>query len=194
MKATRKISLLAGFSLLAGGLWAQNFCISTPGTSLVINAPTGGELKYLYYGNKLSETDLQQIEAVSNCNHTAYPVYGMNCPGEVALAVTHADGNLSTQMEVASVSTETEKQATLTTVRLKDKVYPFYIDVCYKAYQDVDMIETWTEISHQEKKAVRLTQFASAYLPVQRGNVWLSHLSGSWANEASLLRNRLNQV
>lgn len=191
MKATRKISLLAGFSLLAGGLWAQNFCISTPGTSLVINAPTGGELKYLYYGNKLSETDLQQIEAVSNCNHTAYPVYGMNCPGEVALAVTHADGNLSTQMEVASVSTETEKQATLTTVRLKDKVYPFYIDVCYKAYQDVDMIETWTEISHQEKKAVRLTQFASAYLPVQRGNVWLSHLSGSWANEGQLTQEPL---
>lgn len=191
MKATRKISLLAGFSLLAGGLWAQNFCISTPGTSLVINAPTGGELKYLYYGNKLSETDLQQIEAVSNCNHTAYPVYGMNCPGEVALAVTHADGNLSTQMEVASVSTETEKQATLTTVRLKDKVYPFYIDVCYKAYQDVDMIETWTEISHQEKKAVRLTQFASAYLPVRRGNVWLSHLSGSWANEGQLTQEPL---
>lgn len=191
MKATRKISLLAGFSLLAGGLWAQNFCISTPGTSLVINAPTGGELKYLYYGNKLSETDLQQIEAVSNCNHTAYPVYGMNCPGEVALAVTHADGNLSTQMEVASVSTETEKQATLTTVRLKDKVYPFYIDVCYKAYQDVDMIETWTEISHQEKKAVRLTHFASAYLPVRRGNVWLSHLSGSWANEGQLTQEPL---
>lgn len=191
MKATRKISLLAGFSLLAGGLWAQNFCISTPGTSLVINAPTGGELKYLYYGNKLSETDLQQIEAVSNCNHTAYPVYGMNCPGEVALAVTHADGNLSTQMEVASVSTETEKQATLTTVRLKDKVYPFYIDVCYKAYQDVDMIETWTEISHQEKKAVRLTQFASVYLPVRRGNVWLSHLSGSWANEGQLTQEPL---
>lgn len=114
----------------------------------------------------------------------------MNCPGEVALAVTHADGNLSTQMEVASVSTETEKQATLTTVRLKDKVYPFYIDVCYKAYQDVDMIETWTEISHQEKKAVRLTQFASAYL-LCRGNVWLSHLSGSWANEGQLTQEPL---
>ena len=96
-------------------------------------------------------------------------------------------------MEVASVSTETEKQATLTTVRLKDKVYPFYIDVCYKAYQDVDMIETWTEISHQEKKAVRLTQFASATSCAERKRM-LSHLSGSWANEASLLRNRLNRV
>lgn len=191
MKVKNKIYLLAGFSLLAGNMWAQNICISTPNTSLVLNAPTGGELKYLYYGNKLNETDLQNINGVKNCDHTAYPTYGMNCPGETALAVRHGDGNMSTQMEVVSVSTDKENQATLTTVRLKDKVYPFYIDVRYKAYEDVDMIETWTEISHTEKKPVYLTQFASAYLPIRRGNVWLSHLSGSWANEGQLTQEPL---
>ena len=191
MKVKNKIYLLAGFSLLAGNMWAQNICISTPNTSLVLNAPTGGELKYLYYGNKLNETDLQNINGVKNCDHTAYPTYGMNCPGETALAVRHGDGNMSTQMEVVSVSTDKENQATLTTVRLKDKVYPFYIDVRYKAYEDVDMIETWTEISHTEKKPVYLTQFASAYLPIRRGNVWFSHLSGSWANEGQLTQEPL---
>ena len=170
---------------------AQHICISTPNTSLVLNAPNGGELKYLYYGSKLSETDLQHINEASNCNHTAYPVYGMNCPGEAALSVKHADGNMSTQMEVVSVSTNQEKQSTLTTVHLKDKVYPFYVDVYYKAYQDVDMIETWTEISHTEKKPVYLSQFSSAYLPIRRGNVWLSHLSGSWANEGQLTQEPL---
>lgn len=34
---------------------------------------------------------------------------------------------------------------------MKDKVYPFFANICYKAYQDVDIIEVWTEISHQEK-------------------------------------------
>lgn len=160
---------------MAGNAMAQHICISTPNTSLVLNAPNGGELKYLYYGSKLSETDLQHINEASNCNHTAYPVYGMNCPGEAALSVKHADGNMSTQMEVVSVSTNQENQSTLTTIHLKDKVYPFYVDVHYKAYQDVDMIETWTEISHTEKKPVYLSQFSSAYLPIRRGNVWLSH-------------------
>ena len=187
MKVKNKICLLAGFSLLAGSMWAQNICISTPNTSLVLNAPTGGELKYLYYGNKLSETDLQNIDGAKNCDHTAYPVYGMNCPSETALSVRHADGNMSAQMEIVSVDTDKDAQSTLTTVRLKDKVYPFYIDVCYKAYTNVDMIETWTEISHSEKKPVYLTQFASAYLPVRRGNVWISHLAGSWANEGQLI-------
>lgn len=191
MKVKNKIYLLASCTLLAGNMWAQNICISTPQTSLVLNAPTGGELKYLYYGSKLSETDLQNINKAKNCDHTAYPVYGMNCPSETALSVRHADGNMSTQMEIVGVDTDKDAQSTLTTVRLKDKVYPFYINVCYKAYTNVDMIETWTEISHSEKKPVCLTQFASAYLPIRRGNVWLSHLSGSWANEGQLTQEPL---
>lgn len=191
MKVKNKIYLLASCTLLAGNMWAQNICISTPQTSLVLNAPTGGELKYLYYGSKLSETDLQNINEAKNCDHTAYPVYGMNCPSETALSVKHADGNMSTQMEIVGVDTDKDAQSTLTTVRLKDKVYPFYINVCYKAYTNVDMIETWTEISHSEKKPVCLTQFASAYLPIRRGNVWLSHLSGSWANEGQLTQEPL---
>lgn len=191
MKVKNKIYLLASCTLLAGNMWAQNICISTPQTSLVLNAPTGGELKYLYYGSKLSETDLQNINEAKNCDHTAYPVYGMNCPSETALSVRHADGNMSTQMEIVGVDTDKDAQSTLTTVRLKDKVYPFYINVCYKAYTNVDMIETWTEISHSEKKPVCLTQFASAYLPIRRGNVWLSHLSGSWANEGQLTQEPL---
>src|SRR5699024_5115034 len=71
-------------------------------------------------------------------------------------------------------------------ISLKDKIYPFYVKMYYKAYQDVDIIEIWSEISHQEKKAVILNQFASACLPVRKGNVWLSHLYGAWANEGRL--------
>lgn len=100
MKVKNKIYLLAGISLLAGNILAQNISISTPNMSLVLNAPTGGELKYLYYGNKLNEVDIQNITDAKNCDHVVYPTYGMNCPGETALSVKHADGNVSTQMEI----------------------------------------------------------------------------------------------
>lgn len=188
----KQFLLLAGASILAtNALFAQNICISTPNTSLVLKAQKSGELKYLYYGNKLSETDFENIEQASNCNHNAYPVYGMNCPGEVALSVKHADGNMSTQMSVVDVDTYKDEQTTVTSIKLKDNVYPFYVDVYYKAYSDVDMIETWTEISHTEKKPVLLTQYSSAYLPIRRGNVWFSHLYGSWANEGQLAQEQL---
>ena len=187
----RKMYLLTGLGLLSMALSAENICVSTPNTSLVINASEGQELKFIYYGEKLSEDDLKNISSSGLPQFPAYPVYGMNCPGEAALAVKHADGNMSLQMEVEETASRTENNAVITTITMKDKVYPFYIDVCYKAYQDADVIETWTEISHGEKKPVALNQFASAYLPIRRGNVWLSSLYGSWANEGRLAQEAL---
>ena len=66
---------------------------------------------------------------------------------------------------------------------LKDKAYPLFITLNYMTTDGLDVIEAWTEIRHSEKKNVTLTKFASAQLPVRRGNVWISHLYGSWANE-----------
>lgn len=191
MNIRKRISGLAAISLLIGKMLAQNVCIATPGTSLVLSAPQGRELKYVYYGNKLSATDLQEISKVEAGRYAAYPVYGLNCPAEAALAVKHGDGNMTLQMEVIRVRTSQEGKSVVTVIEMKDKIYPFFTNVCYRAYQDVDVIETWTEITHQEKKPVVLRHFASAYLPIRRGDVWLSHLYGSWANEGRLAQEPL---
>ena len=116
----------------------------------------------------------------------------MQCPSEAALGVTHSDGSLATELLVETVSQSIENGAQITRVRLKDTVYPFYVTICWRAYQDVDMIETWTEIENLEKKPVTLTRFDSGFLPVRRGEVWLSHLTGTWANEGRLVQEPLN--
>lgn len=186
MKKWIKNSWLALLLFIAGDLVAQEVHLSTPSTSLVLSAPVGGELKYVYYGRKLADVDALNIQHATTLNHAAYPVYGMNCPGESALAVTHADGNMTLQMEVVNTETVKTGESVTAAILLKDKVYPFSVKVCYKAYSDVDIIETWTEITHTEKKNVILRKFDSAFLPIRRGNVWLSSLSGSWANEGRL--------
>lgn len=191
MNIKKSMYLFAGASMFSGGLFAQTVAVSTPHTSLVIEASVGGELKQIYYGSKLTDGELENITASGNAALPVYPVYGMNCQSETALAVKHGDGNMSLQMEVVKVESDKDASSTLTTVYLKDKVYPFYVNVCYRAYQDVDVIETWTEITHNEKNPVILNQFASAYLPIRRGNVWLSSLYGSWANEGRLLQEPL---
>lgn len=190
MDFKKRTNLFLGTLLLTGGLFAQSVYVFTPNTSLVLSAPEGGKLEYLYYGGKLSDADMQNLEA-SQWKHAAYPEYGMNCPAETALAVRHADGNMTLQLEVLKVAVSKEADAVKTVVSLKDKVYPFFVDVCYKAWQDADVIEAWTEITHREKNSVLLSQFASAYLPIRRGEVWLSHLYGSWGNEGRLFQEPL---
>ena len=182
----KQLSLFFGSLLMMSSVFAENICVSTSSTSLVIDATKGKELKFVYYGNKLSNTDLAGIQYAENADITAYPVYGFNCDKEAALSVKHADGNMTLQMEVIGVDQRTEKNAKVTVIKMKDKSYPFYLNVCYRAYDDVDIIETWTEMTNGEKEAITLTRFDSAVLPIRRGNVWLSHLYGSWANEAQL--------
>ena len=191
MNFTKNLCLLAGALSLCGSIAAETVDISTPHTSLILDATEGQELKQLYYGDRLTAADIANINAAGGASYAAYPVYGTICQGETALAVKHTDGNLSLQMEVVKVGKKTEGNATVTTVTMKDKVYPLYVDVCYKTYGDADVIETWTEIRHDERGTVVLNQFASGYLPIRRGTVWLSSLYGAWANEAQVCQEQL---
>ena len=113
----------------------------------------------------------------------------------------HADGNLSTQLLVEDYSKRkvTEKapngetrKGELLTITLKDPLYPSVVHLYYLAYEDVDMIECWTDIKNGEKSTVTLTQFYSSCMPIRRNNVYCHHLHGSWASEAQLTCEKLN--
>ena len=162
---------------------AKQVSISTPNMTLVLEVTEGKTPEYLYFGSKLSPSDANNLSKPINGRMDAYPVYGLNTPAETALAMRHADGNMSTALEVTGVSTKSEQHATITTVQMKDPVYGTKVALNYRAYNDVDMIEAWTEITNTEKSSVTLSEFASAMVPVRRGDVWISYLSGSWASE-----------
>ena len=179
----KKILFLAIF-LAAGSMSrAEQVVIQTKNTTMVLDVENNKQPQYVYYGTRLSDYDLQHLQLPRSGRMNAYLAYGMNCPAEAAIAMRHADGNLSTELFVSDL----KKQGDETKITLKDPQYPVTVVLCYKAYFEEDMIETWTEIYNGEAKPVTLTQFASCALPIRRGNVWLSHFFGSWANEARLV-------
>lgn len=188
----KKILILA-FALLNTYFgFAETYVINTPNTTLIIDASIGYGANIVYYGNRLTAgTDISAVMTAHN-KYDAYPSYGMGCMNETTIAVQHPDGNCSLQLSVTDVEQKTIDNYSLTTIKLKDNVYPFYVTLFYKAWQDADVIEAWTEITHNEKKPVRMSQYSSAYLPIRRGEVWISHLSGAWANEGVLVQEPLN--
>ena len=186
-----RMTLLALALAVGAGASAQ-LHVGTSNVSLLLDAQPGERFEYVYFGPALAEADIPAIMATET-HVDAYPVYGMDVCNPYAFAATHADGSMATDVRVES-ATQTRDEAagsTTTRVRLKDTMYPFYIDVVYLTRDDCDVIETWTEISHQERKPVTLTEFASAYLPIRRGDVWLSHLNGAWGNEGNLNQEKL---
>ena len=74
---------------------------------------------------------------------------------------------------------------------MKDKIYPVWVKQCYKAYKGTDIITTWVEIGNAGKKPVTLFQFASAYLPMFRGDNWLTHFHGAWGAEHTMDEEKL---
>ncbi|WP_317572984.1 alpha-galactosidase [Segatella copri] len=170
---------------------AEKVSVNTKGMSLILDVENGKPAQYLYFGTKLNPNDLQNLKVATDGRMDAYPAYGLNTPAEAALAMRHSDGNLSTALVATGCDVKYEGKASVTTVHLKDPVYNIKVDLKYRAYNDVDMIEAWTEILNGEKSTVTLTTFASAMLPIRRGDVWMSHLSGTWAAEGQLSHEKL---
>lgn len=179
----KKFVFLVSLLISASTVWAEQVVLQTKNTTMVLNVENNKQPQYVYFGTRLTDYDLQNLQSPRNGRMDAYPAYGMNCPAEAAVAMRHADGNMSTELFVSDM----KKQGDVTKITLKDPKYPVSVVLCYKAYFEEDMIETWTEIYNGEAKPVTLTQFASCALPIRRGNVWLSHFYGSWANEARLV-------
>ena len=100
-----------------------------------------------------------------------------------ALLVQHADGDQSLQLRPQDTTYIDNPQYTETVIKTKDLVQPFYVTIHVRKWKSVDITETWYEISHTEKKPVRLQRFDSGYLPIEGDDPHLLHLHGNWAAE-----------
>ena len=189
---TKSYLLLTALGFLSSSLFAQDYLVSTPNTSLLIKATPGETVKIQYYGSKIENSDIQGIyDAGMVFNADSYPVFGLQTMGEKAIAATQPDGNMSLDLKIEQVKQYPTKDGEVTEILLKDKVYPFEIKQYYKAYQGTDIISTWIEIMNNGKKSVTLYRFVSAYLPVQRGDNWLTHFHGHWGAENMLEEEKL---
>lgn len=177
---------MLGLGVFSGNLYAKDYLISTPNTSLLITAVPGEKSKFQYYGCRIFGKDIQGIyDSGLAFGLESYPVFGLNTPGERAMAVTHSDGNMSLDLAVEEVKQYTSNEAEVTEIRMKDKVYPFVLKQIYKAYKRTDIISTWVEVENHGKKPITLYRFASAFMPVSRGDNWMTHFHGFWGAECT---------
>ena len=101
-----------------------------------------------------------------------------------ALIVQHADGDQTLQLRAQDTTYIDNAQYKETVIATKDLVQPFFVTLHVRQWKAVPITETWYEVSHTEKKPVRLQRFDSGYLPLDNGDLYLVHLHGNWAGEA----------
>jgi len=166
--------------------------IETNRTALVLRVDNEGHLVIIHHGKRLQQaSEYSRLRGITHLNegysefyNAAYTPAGSRNLLEPAIQATHADGNPSLDLVYVRHETKPAGQGqTLTTVLLKDPQYPFEVTLNFKAYQNEDVLESWSTIRHTEKKAVRLQKYASANLYLSAQQYYLTHFHGNWASE-----------
>ena len=140
-----------------------------------------------YYGAKAATFSELQT-AGDDFDFPALPAFGtVDMVQLPALQVQHANGDLNLELKVDEYSSADNGNAVVHTFLLSDKLQPVSVRLFYKAYKQIDVIETWTEITNGEKRAITLKRFDSGHLTLRQGDVWLTHLHGDWAAEANVV-------
>lgn len=170
--------------------------ISTEQTDLILQVSQTGRLCQTYLGEKLRyEEELNQLGgsiqtgndgSVQNRGWEVYSGSGNEDYFEPAISITHHDGNPSTFLYYVSSSSQPVEGGTHTTIHLRDNRYPVDVALHYVAYQKENVIKTWSEIQHQEKKSVTLSAYASTMLYFNRSAYYLTEFSSDWAKEAQM--------
>lgn len=199
-------NLLIATALMAGVLTTQAeekkvFRISTDKTDLVLQVGDNGRLYQTYFGEKLlNEADYQNLSwdvhagsdgSVSQRGWEVYSGSGNEDYFEPAIAITHNDGKNSTYLYYVSSTTQPVEGGTQTTINLRDDKYPVDVTLHYVAYPKENVIKTWSEIKHQEKKPIILSTYASTMLYFCNSSYYLTEFSSDWACEARMSNQQL---
>ena len=178
---------ILGFSYLT--VLAQSpIVLQTKNTYLILTVGNNHRLYQSYLGARL--TAAGDIEKLSG-GREVFLTAGMENQFEPAIRLVHADGNPSLVLEYISHKTEQKGDVSYTNIILKDPAYPVEVTLQYKVYFNEDVITCNSIIQHQEKKPVRLTQYASGMLHFSADNYWLTQFHGDWAREVNVVEEKL---
>ena len=172
---------------------AQTVRVSTNNTDLVLKVSPKGRLYQVYFGDKLKNAaDYDNLTwntyaasdgAVSTRGHEVYAGSGNEDYFEPAVAITHADGNMTTYLYYKGVETKAIDGGTETIITLQDNKYPDTVKLHYAAYDKENVIKAWTEISHKEKNPVTLWRYSSTMLYFDASKYFLTSYHSDWARE-----------
>jgi alpha-galactosidase len=162
--------------------------IETKDTVLALAKSPSGRIQVSYYGTRGQLPRGKDLKPIDE----AYPTAGYDFVNEPAIRAIHADGNMSTLLVFDKVSTASlDENRTKTTISLRDPYYPFFVDLQFVAYKQENLIAQSVQVWNEESAPVTLYNFASASIPFQGGNYWLTQFHGDWANEVNMVEEKL---
>lgn len=203
-RLNKKIIFLFSFIICICTVSGQTVTIpiATSNTVLVLQTDNSNRLRTVYFGQPLdNESEYAAVaanykydEANAGIYNSSYTPAGTWNLSEPAIQVKHADGNPSLELKYISHKKEKiDNNISITSILLKDPIYPFEVTLFYKVWAKENIIEQWTEIIHREKKSVLLQKYASANLYFSNKDFYLTSFQGEYLKEMQPIETKLLQ-
>ncbi len=183
------LSLLLSLGAVASEQTRQIVNIRTDDVSLVIKVDKLGRLTTLHFGGAIDDaSSLIDFKNGFTQGHgtpyETYPTEGEKNFNEPALAVTHRNGDLNTELRFTGIDRRSVSEGVNETVlHLSDKAEEVDVDLVYTAYSKENVILTHSVIRNAGKGKISLRSYYSAALPLMADKFLLTHLYGTWAHE-----------
>lgn len=199
----------------------QIFKIDTPNSSYVMGVVGGEYLAHLYYGQRIESMDLgylldfseENLGDVSICNGEKvsfldklpqeYPCHGTGDFRQSCLMVRSGQGNWGVDLKYAGYeivqgkpeleglpATFGEDGETLA-VTLRDDCLGLKVKLLYSVFSGIDCVMRSVAVDNQGEDALYLEKVLSACLDMGEGDYEALSLTGSWARERHIARQKV---
>ena len=175
------------------------FLLETPSSSYVLVAAPGSQsVRHVHWGQHADLASASEMASASILPHHVeriawgeeqpleYTPWGGPRYDEPSLKVDFADGTRGLEWRVGGSEVEMSGDGSSTlTVSLADEAYPLTIGLCYRVFDDTDVIERWARIANTSTDTpftIRQAHSANWWLPSAIS--WgIRYLHGAWGCE-----------
>jgi alpha-galactosidase len=178
------------------------FLLQTNNTSYAFGLGSNGQFINLHWGGRIENTgDLPEPWQTHyyymphtfthmRYGRVEYPVQTAGYIPEPCLRIEQPENLVNLRLSFDSH----EISGNHLQVVLKAANYPFYVNLHYQVYPEVDLIDRWVEVSNKGKEKIVIGSIQSAawYVPHSR-KYRLTHIGGNWGKEWLVRREFLEQ-
>ncbi len=177
------------------------FLLDTVSTSYAFAATGDGrQVRHIHWGPRVDLESAAAMALSTDAPHAVeritwggedpleYTPWGGQRYDEPSLKVDFADGTRGIEWQVTGHRIERDEGdegRTTLVLTLEDLAYPLTVDLCYRVFDDSDVIERWARLSNSgsdDPIVVRQALSANLWMPIERS--WrLRYLQGGWGSE-----------
>ncbi len=172
----------------------NTFEIHTVNTSLLLKTDKDGILRTLYYGKRLSDSEgfefmLPGISKYISSNEkrplrAEYPTREGAYYCEPCVAAVFDDNTKDVKLRYSDFKITKDTKGELLEITLKAIAYNLDVTLCYRIYNELDIIDKYTKFTNNGTSSVKLTKYKSGtILPEWNMPYRLMTFAGGWGCE-----------